>query len=66
MTIDTSRHDRTRLLGDRATHPIERILTRLGALLHPWRFSGALRRRAYPGTPGYAHSGAFNCRIQVK
>jgi hypothetical protein len=50
-------------LGDSATHPIERILTRLGALLHPWRFRGALRRRAYPGTPGYAHSGAFNCRI---
>jgi hypothetical protein len=38
-------HERTHQLGDSATHPIERILTRLGALLHPWRFKSALRPR---------------------
>jgi hypothetical protein len=63
MPIEIFGHEQAHQLGDSATHPIERILTRLGALLHPWRFRGALRRRAYPGTPGYAHSGAFNCRI---
>jgi hypothetical protein len=63
MYIEISDHEQTHQMGDNATHPIERILTRLGALLHPWRFKGALRRRAYPGTPGCTHSGAFNCGI---
>jgi hypothetical protein len=37
MTIEIFDHEPVHQLGGNATHPIERILTRLGALLHPWR-----------------------------
>jgi hypothetical protein len=35
MPIEISDHEQAHQMGDSATHPIERILTRLGALLHP-------------------------------
>ena len=49
-------------LGDSATHPIEPLATRLGALLL-LAGSSLRRRRAYPVTPPAAHSGASNSRI---
>ena len=46
-------------LGDSATHPIEPLATRLGALLLLAGRSPQ-RRRAYPDAPPVAHSGASN------
>jgi len=46
-------------LGDSATHPIEPLATRLGALLLLAGRSPR-RRRAYPDAPPAAHSGASN------
>ena len=47
MNIDYFRFDGIHLLGDSATHPIEPLATRLGALLL-LAGSSPRRRRAYP------------------
>ncbi|NCN71994.1 MAG: hypothetical protein GW907_12810 [Betaproteobacteria bacterium] len=59
MNINFFGVDQLHLMGDGATHPIEQLATRLGALLL-LAGSSLPRRRAYPDTPPAAHSGASN------
>jgi len=59
MEIEDFSFDHDHPMGDGATHPMEPLATRLGALLLLVDMS-PLRRRAYPDAPPAAHSGAFN------
>ena len=65
MRIDFFCFDHVLLIGEGAMHPIAPRLTRQAALL---RLVGKSppRCHALPGTPITAHSGASNCRFQVK
>ena len=60
MNIKFFASDQAYLLGDSAMHPIAPRSTHHAALL---LLAGRspLRRRALPGTPITAHSGASNC-----
>ncbi len=62
MCIDFDRFDDAHLLDESATHPPAPRSSRHAALLL-LAHTSALRRRALPGTPITALTGAFNCRF---
>jgi len=59
MAIDYSGFDQDHPVGDSATHTIEPLTTRLGALLLLAGRSPP-RRHVFPDAPPAAHSGASN------
>ncbi len=59
MNIYFFSFDEVHSLGDSATHPIEPLAVRLGALFL-LAGSSPRRRHAYPAAPPAAHSGASN------
>ncbi|MBS0313967.1 MAG: hypothetical protein JSS05_07220 [Proteobacteria bacterium] len=64
MDIDFIGSDHAHRLGDRAMHPSAPSTTRRAALIL-LAHGSARRRRALPGTPWPAPTGASNCGFQV-